>query len=150
MLREITQQKEAYLFLLLLADPEKEMIERYLDKGRLFALDAQQQAIAVAVVVDCGDGECELKNLAVAEAWQNQGIGSKMIAELCKIFGDYQRMLVGTAGSSIQALHFYQKNGFVYHHTVANFFVDYYQRTIFENGVPCVDMIYLVKELAHD
>ena len=35
--QEITEDKKAYLELLLLADEQEDMIDRYLDRGRMFA-----------------------------------------------------------------------------------------------------------------
>ena len=37
-IRQITDNKKQYLDLLLLADPQEDMIARYLDKGEMFVL----------------------------------------------------------------------------------------------------------------
>ena len=36
---EVTENKKQYLDLLLLADEQEDMIDRYLDKGRMYVLD---------------------------------------------------------------------------------------------------------------
>ena len=38
-IREVCENKKAYISLLLLADEQENMIDRYLDKGRMFVLD---------------------------------------------------------------------------------------------------------------
>ena len=44
-------------------------------------------------------------------------------------------------------LDFYKQCGFVNSHIVANFFVDHYEKPIYENGIQLTDMIYLKKNL---
>ena len=53
--------------LLLLADEQESMIDRYLDRGEMFVLE-DNGVKAVCVVTDEGDGVCELKNIAVTPA----------------------------------------------------------------------------------
>ena len=65
----ITTDKKRFLSLLLLADEQESMIDRYLERGDLFVMsDAEAIPISVAVVTDEGNGVRELKNLAVAPA----------------------------------------------------------------------------------
>ncbi len=58
------EDKRKYLELLLLADEQQDMIDRYLWRGELFALD-DGGLRAVCVVTEEGGGVCEIKNLAV-------------------------------------------------------------------------------------
>ena len=61
----ISKNKRAFLPLLLLGDEQEDMIDRYLDRGTLWALyDGELQA--VCVVTEEGSGDFEIKNLAVA------------------------------------------------------------------------------------
>lgn len=39
MIKEITENKKEYLNLLLLADEQEDMIDRYLDRGRMYVLE---------------------------------------------------------------------------------------------------------------
>ncbi len=50
---------------------------------------------------------------------------------------------VGTGNSSLWVLRFYERCGFRRSHVLKNFFVENYPQPIFEDGVPCTDMIYL-------
>lgn len=59
-------RKRAFLPLLLLADESIAMIEKYLDRGELFALQEDGEVRSVCLVTDEGDGVFEIKNLATA------------------------------------------------------------------------------------
>ena len=89
MLRHIKENKKDFLPLLLLGDEQESMIDRYLERGELYVFYRGERAIAVAVVTDEGNGLCELKNLAVDEAFQRQGYGSRLLNILC---GRYSRV----------------------------------------------------------
>ena len=54
---------------------------------------------------------------------------------------------LGTGNSSIRNLAFYQKVGFRFQSVLRDFFVEYYEEPIFENGIPCKDMVILDMDL---
>lgn len=58
-IRQIFSDKKRYLELLLLADEEERMIDRYLERGALYVLG--EPARALCVVTDEGGGVAELK-----------------------------------------------------------------------------------------
>ena len=64
-IREIKENKKQYLDLLLLADEQENMIDRYLERGTMYVLD-DDGIKAECVVTDEGGGILEIKNLAVA------------------------------------------------------------------------------------
>ena len=64
-IRKVETDKKEYLPLLLLADEQEDMIDRYLERGDLYVLE-DDGARAVCVVTDEGEGILEIKNLAVA------------------------------------------------------------------------------------
>ena len=45
-IRQITDNKKQYLDLLLLADPQEDMIDRYLDEGEMFVLEDRGEVVA--------------------------------------------------------------------------------------------------------
>lgn len=140
-LTQVTENKKAHLPLLLLADPEEAMIDRYLEQGELWTLADGGAVIAVAVVMPLDGGLCELKNLAVDEAHQNCGYGTYLVQQLAARYARrYKAMLVGTADAGTA---YYEKLGFTYHHTVSGFFTDNYSEPIWDKGQQCIDMIYL-------
>ncbi len=59
----ITNDKKRFLSLLLLADEQESMIDRYLERGELFVMHGMQEAevIAVAVVTNGGNGVCAIQ-----------------------------------------------------------------------------------------
>ncbi len=61
---EVREKKKEYLPLLLLADEQEDMIDRYLDRGRMYLL-LDGGVKAECVVTGEGDGVLEIKNLAV-------------------------------------------------------------------------------------
>ena len=64
-IRLVKSDKKRFLDLLLLADEQESMIDRYIERGDLFVMEEKGEAKAVAVVTREGQGIYELKNLAV-------------------------------------------------------------------------------------
>lgn len=142
----INENKKQFLDLLLLADEQESMIDKYLERGELFAL-YDDGLKSICVVTRESDETCELKNIATYENWHGTGYGSSLIQYISAYYKDkYKYMLVGT-GDLPSILQFYERNGFSLSHRVHNFFVDNYDHPMFENGVQLVDMVYLTKEL---
>lgn len=148
-IKPIITNKKRFLSLLLLADEQESMIDRYLERGDLFVMydEEEAEAIAVAVVTMEGNGICELKNLAVAPACQRKGYGRQMINFICRHYTDTcHTLLVGT-GESRQTISFYESCGFTYSHTLPDFFTLNYDHPIVEDGKVLRDMIYFQKNL---
>ena len=144
----ITKQKKRYLDLLLLADEQESMIDRYLERGHMFAL-MDGGLRAVCVVTDEGNRVLELKNLAVVPAFQRMGYGRQLIEFLAETYaGTFSILQVGTGDSPV-TIPFYERCGFVQHHRVKNFFIEHYDHPIWEGGVQLTDMIYLRRPLCH-
>lgn len=144
-IEEITTNKKKYLDLLLLADPQEDVVDRYLADGRMFVL-CDDDVKCEAVVTSLNDTECELKNLATYPSEQGKGYGKALIQFLFEEFlGEYQTMYVGT-GDEPGILDFYRKCGFRESHRVKNFFIDNYREPIIDQGVRLVDMVYLRKD----
>lgn len=148
-IKSITTNKKRFLPLLLLADEQESMIDRYLGRGELFVMYDKQEteAVAVAVVTNEGNGIYELKNLAVAPSFQRKGYGRQMVEYLCQYYADIcHTLLVGT-GESKQTISFYESCGFTYSHILSDFFTCNYDHPIVEDGKVLKDMVYLRKLL---
>ncbi len=142
-IRKVENNKKQYLPLLLLADEQESMIDRYIDRGILYVLEDNGTAIAEAVVTDEGEGVLEIKSLAVDPQYQSMGYGRALIRFIAENYKDrYSILQVGT-GDSSATLPFYEKCGFTRHHVVENFFTDNYDHPIIEGGKQLKDMIYL-------
>ena len=144
-IRRISAGRDAYMPLLLEADPSRSMIEAYLESGELYALQKNGQTVGVAVVVRREDGDFELKNLAVAPDARGKGNGSMLLRHLIKLLTSRAgRLWVGTSPANIP---FYERFGFRRAGTAKNFFIDNYDEPIVEDGQVLTDMILLSREL---
>lgn len=143
---QVTEDKKRYLPLLLLADEQESMIDRYLDRGAMFVLD-DGGVKGECVVTDEGNGILELKNLAVLPDCQRKGYGKALVNYVAARYqGQYSILQVGT-GDSPFTVPFYEACGFVRSHRVENFFTENYDHPIYEGGIQLKDMIYLRKAL---
>ena len=128
--------------LLLLADEQESMIDRYLGRGTMYALN-DNGIKAACVVTDEGGGILEIKNLAVLPVFQRKGYGRRMVEFLKETYrGTYKILQAGT-GESPLTVPFYEACGFKRSHIIENFFTDNYDHPIFEAGVQLKDMVYL-------
>lgn len=145
-IEQVKEGKKRYLSLLLLADEQENMIDRYLERGTMYVLE-DGGVKAECVVTDEGNGVLELKNIAVDPAFWGRGYGRALIDFIVSTYsGRYSVLQVGT-GDSPATLPFYEACGFCRHHLVKNFFVEHYDHPIFEGGVRLVDMVYLQRPL---
>ena len=145
-IREVATDKKRYLPLLLLADEQESMIDRYLDRGTMFVLD-DGGVKGECVVTDEGDSVLEIKNLAVEPACHRMGYGKALIDYVAARYrGRYSILQVGT-GDSPLTVPFYEKCGFVRSHRVEHFFTENYDHPIYEGGILLTDMVYLQRRL---
>lgn len=144
---EVIGEKRRYWDLVLLADDIPEMIERYLNRGRMFVLAEDEAVIAQCIVTDEGDGLLEIKNIAVDPAHQKKGYGKALIDFVVEYFKDeYTTLQVGT-GDGPMTTPFYEACGFERHHSIKNFFTDNGYEVILEDGTVLTDMLYLRRGL---
>lgn len=143
----IEENKKRYLDLLLLADEQESMIDRYLERGDMYAGLIDEGAVCVCVVTDEGDGVLEIKNLAVAPDRQGRGYGRAMIDFVSRTYGGRSSILRVGTGESPLTLPFYQKRGFEIAGRIKDFFTNNYDHPIIEGGVLLRDMVILEKEI---
>ncbi|MDY4486893.1 MAG: GNAT family N-acetyltransferase [Candidatus Limivicinus sp.] len=145
-IKEVKHNKKQYLSLLLLADEQEDMVERYIERGTMYVL-ADDGVKCECIVTDEGNGILEIKNIATIPEFQRKGYGKALIDFLAaKYKGQYALIQVGT-GDSPLTIPFYEKCGFVRSHIVKNFFVDHYDHPIVECGVQLIDMVYLQRKI---
>ena len=144
---QIKERKKAHLSLLLLADEQESMIDRYLERGEMYAMREGEKTLAVIVVTDEGEGTLEIKNLAVSPDAQKRGYGRAMIDFVARHYGGRCRTLLVGTGDSPLTVPFYEKYGFVRSHVVKDFFTENYDHPIIEGGVLLRDMVYLKKPI---
>ncbi len=139
---EITENKKEYLDLLLLADEQEDMIDRYLEIGKMYVLD-DNGIKSECVITEEGNGLLEIKNIATYPEYQGKGYAKTLINFIIQTFSEqYSVLQVGT-GDSPLTIPFYEKCGFVRSHIIPNFFTENYDHPIYECGIQLVDMVCL-------
>ncbi|RNA66600.1 GNAT family N-acetyltransferase [Alteribacter keqinensis] len=148
-IRELMENEHPPMDLLLLADPSREKVERYLREGECRVAEVSGEVIGVYVLVKTGAGRVELMNVAVKESEHGKGIGKKLILDAIDRAREagLHTIEVGTGNSSIGQLALYQKCGFRIVGVEQDFFVKHYDEEIYENGIQCRDMVRLALEV---
>lgn len=145
-IKEIKENKKQFLPLLLLADEQEDMIDRYLNRGTMYVLK-DDGVKCECVVTDEGKGVLEIKNIATEPEYQGKGYGKALIDFVAATYkGKYSILQVGT-GDSPGIISFYEKCGFIRSHSIKDFFIDNYDHPIYEAGTQLADMIYLQKKI---
>jgi len=145
-IRRVETNKKQYLTLLLLADEQEDMIDRYINRGTMYVVD-DNGIKSECILTDEGNGILEIKNIATVPEYQKKGYAKALIDFIIKEYkGKYTTLQVGT-GDSPLTIPFYERCGFARSHMVPNFFTDNYEHPIYEGGVQLVDMVYLQRSL---
>jgi GNAT superfamily N-acetyltransferase len=107
----------------------------------VYRMDVGDQLVGAATMQWRAD-PCEIMELAIAPAWQRQGLGKQFVAWLideARRRGK-QRLLVGTANSSIDNIIFYQRCGLRMDHVRRDYFW-YYREPRYEDGIRIRDLL---------
>ncbi|MDE6373752.1 MAG: GNAT family N-acetyltransferase, partial [Clostridia bacterium] len=86
-----TTDKRKYKPLLLLADEQESMVDRYIDEAIMYVLDDGGVKGEIAVC-DVGNGVLEIKNLAVYPQYQRRGYGRILIEFICEKYRGFYRV----------------------------------------------------------
>ena len=140
------ENKEAYMDMLLEADPSKASIMKYLQDSDVYGLKLNDEIISLAVILPISNKTLELKNLVTKKEYRNKGYAKRLLRHLCGNYKQkYDKMIVGTTENNIP---FYVKQGFdKYEKTIKNYFIDNYNGEIKDGDLICTDMIYYSKDL---
>jgi len=135
--------------LLLLADPSKEMVDKYIQKSIIYEVIDQNLLVGVLVLMENSSEEVEIKNIAIDPAFQGQGFGKNLIhygINESKKLG-YSKISICTGNSSTHQLALYKNCGFQISTVFYDFFIDNYDEEIWENGIQCKDLIKMEQKL---
>ena len=138
--------KANYMELLLIADEQVSMIEKYLYRGEMFAL-YDDDVKSVCVVTEEESGIYEIKNIVTVPKYQKKGYAKHLISYIADYYKESGKQLYVGTGDCPGILKFYKKCGFFKSHVVKNFFTDNYDHPMYEDGIQLVDMVYLKREL---
>ncbi|GEL77823.1 GNAT family N-acetyltransferase [Tenuibacillus multivorans] len=152
MIKNITLEKvkinnrKNYMNYLLMADESEEIINEYINKGDLYTVHYEENLAGVVLFIFHSSSTVELKNIALDSEFRGKGIGKNVIKQSFDLYKrmSYEKMIVGTANSSIDNIAFYQKVGFRLTSIKRDFFKQY-PEPIYENGIRAVDMIIFEK-----
>ncbi len=142
----IDSDKTKYMELLLIADEQVSMIEKYLYRGDMFAL-CDDDVKAICVVTQEEAGVYEIKNIVTVPEYQRKGYGQQLISFIADFYKESGTELYVGTGDCPTILRFYEKCGFKKSHIIKNFFIDNYDHPMYEDGQQLVDMIYLKRHL---
>lgn len=140
-IKVIDSNKRDYLELLLLADEQESMIDKYLDRGTLFAL-FDPDLKSICVVTDEGTGNYEIQNLATYDQFQRHGYGRRLLNHIFDYYkGKGSTMHLGT-GDVPWIVSFYESCGFVFSHRLTNYFLEHYDEPMFDGNIQLKDKVY--------
>lgn len=142
----VDSDKTKYMDLLLVADEQVSMVEKYLYRGDMFAL-CDDDVKAICIVTHEQSCVYEIKNIVTVPEYQRKGYGQQLISFIADYYKEPGNELYVGTGDSPMILHFYEKCGFEKSHVVKNFFIDNYDHPMYEEGQQLVDMVYLKRQL---
>ncbi len=139
---EVTQYP---MELLLLADPEEQAIQAYITRSKCYVKELDGKTVGTYVLLPTRPQTVEIMNIAVEETLQGKGIGQQLLQHAIQTSKElgYKIVEIGTGNSSIAQLYLYQKYGFRIVGIDKDYFTRHYDEPIFENGLPCRDMVRL-------
>jgi GNAT superfamily N-acetyltransferase len=98
-----------------LADDSATQLDAYMGLGRVLVAMAGDGLVGHLQLVETDhEGELEIKNMAVLETHQGQGIGRQLVQAAIELANAerVRRLLVATAAAGVGHLRFYQRVGF--------------------------------------
>lgn len=141
-------EREPFLPLLLLADESLAQVRSYMNEGDLYVYS---DAAGIVLAIPTEGDAVELKAVAVAQSFQGQGIGRRMLRQVLDDLGrrGFRRAIVGTANAGIGQLAYYQKAGFRLLRIERDFFSPArgYPAGMTDNGIRLRDMVWMDRPL---
>lgn len=148
-IRQITQDEPIPYRLLLLADPNKTLVDRYLQTGKCFIATLDDILIGVLAIGAVSLDEIEIYNIAIEPKYQGGGHG-KILLQFAVNHAresDYSSIIIKTGNSSIGQMALYQKAGFDMAGIQHNYFIENYDESIIEHGIQCKHRVLFRKSL---
>lgn len=140
-IRRVNGDVERFMPLLLEADPSRELVERYLAQGELWACEDDSGPAGVALVMPVGGDAVELMNLCTREDLRGQGLGHALVEHIKRHYaGRFSELRVGTADGFDKTQRFYEHCGFSFTHMDRGFFVRNYSEPVYDGDKQCIDM----------
>ncbi|ALU42982.1 GNAT family N-acetyltransferase [Pseudoalteromonas rubra] len=130
--------------LLLEADPSEHNIRQYMRDAWCYVVKAESQIVAACVVGSKNVPCVEIFNVSVLPAFQQQGIGTKLLKYVLAGLVEKQAIRVElSTGAFGYQLTYYQRLGFRVGSVVKDHFVRHYAEPIIEDGIQHKDALRL-------
>lgn len=144
-IKKLNKIQPIHYDLLLLADPDKQLVENYVVRGLCFEAISTGKIVGVLVLLPTRPETLEIINIAVSEKYQGQGIGEKLIQFALAHAKNlhYKTVEIGTGSTSFGQLYLYQKCGFRMTSIDRDFFLRHYEEKIIENRLVLKGMVRL-------
>lgn len=144
-IREIQELQAVHFDLLLLADPDKHLVENYVKRSVCFEAIFNGTAAGILALLPTRPETLEIVNIAVAKTYQGQGIGEELLHFALSYAknSQYKTVEIGTGSTSFGQLYLYQKCGFRMTSIDRDFFIRHYEEEIVENKLILKDMVRL-------
>lgn len=148
-IRKLGEGEQPPMELLLNADPSRQLVESYLQRGECYVAVISDGIIGVYVLLPTRPATVELVNVCVHDDYQGKGIGKRLVQHAVQQAREdgYQTIEVGTGNSGVGQLALYQKCGFRMVGIDRDFFLRHYEEALFENGIQVMDMVRLSQDL---
>lgn len=134
--------------LLLLADENQMLIDKYLPSSQLYVLETDGKVVGVGVLQINGTAG-EIMNIAVAPDYQRKGLGRAMIRALtdAAVRQGVGQLRIATGNCGIGQIALYQQEGFELIAIDRNYILRNYSNPIWENGIQCKHQLIFEKTL---
>ena len=139
-LEKTLANRESYKPLLLMADEDEQILNRYIGEGDLYEMRVNDDIIGVALFIPVDEETIELRNIALRPSYRGQGVAKEMIMQAETIFAaqQYTRIIVGTANCNLNNVALYQKLGFRMYDIKRDFFAQH-KKPQYEQGMQAID-----------
>ncbi|MEK0316791.1 GNAT family N-acetyltransferase [Cohnella sp. 56] len=147
--KRLDEQQAAPYELLLLADPNKELVDEYLSRGYCFLAMLENELVGEFVLIHTHPRTLEIVNIAVQEPFQGKGIGKALVLRAIEEARtmNAKTIEIGTGNSGFKQLKLYQRCGFRIVGVDIDFFIRNYDEELYEEGIQIKDMVRLRMEL---
>ncbi|EOL49049.1 GNAT family N-acetyltransferase [Enterococcus caccae] len=144
-IRAIKELQAVHYDLLLLADPDKHLVEAYVKRSVCFEAIFDDTTAGILALLPTRPETLEVVNIAVAESHQGHGIGENLLKFALSYAknNNYKTVEIGTGSTSFGQLYLYQKCGFRMTSIDRDFFLRHYEEEIVENKLILRDMVRL-------
>ena len=140
-IRLVNGDVERFMPLLLEADPSRELVERYLAQGELWACEDDSGPAGVALVMPVGGGRGGANEPVHSRGFARAGVGACAgRAHKRHYAGRFSELRVGTADGFDKTQRFYEHCGFSFTHMDRGFFVRNYSEPVYDGDKQCIDM----------